>query len=202
MSVPPPGPWAAPRPAGPAPLHLPQHDASPGQAASRFFRKFADFSGRASRSEYWWWALISFGISVVLQVVGSLVVGASPLPVASSALPDLRSLLLPLVPSLVWSLVVLVPSIALTVRRLHDTNRSGWWYLAVLPSLAGAALQLVAIGSLDEQRLAGGDLGGLPVAPLVGGLVLSLVGAVGAVVVLVFLILGPDPRGARFDRRG
>ena len=138
---------------------------------------------------------------MVLQVVGSLVVGGSPLPAASSTLPDLRTLLLPLIPGLVWSLVVLVPSIALTVRRPHDTNRSGWWYLMVLSSLAGVALQLVAVSSLDEQRLAGGDLGGLPVGPLVGGLVLSLVGAVGAVVVLVFLVLGPDPRGARFDRR-
>ncbi|GAA1848709.1 DUF805 domain-containing protein [Microlunatus capsulatus] len=206
MSFPPPGPppgaRTAPPPPGPAPLHLPQHDATPRQAAERFFRKYADFSGRATRSEYWWWTLIASVISAVLQVGGTLALGGTLLPGLDGTLPDLRTFLVPLIPSLVWSLAVLVPGIALTVRRLHDGNRSGWWYLAVLPSLAGSVLQLVAVSSMDEQRLAAGDLGGLALGPLIGGGVLSLVGLVGSIAVLVFLILGPDPRGVRFDRRG
>ncbi|SDS89138.1 Uncharacterized membrane protein YhaH, DUF805 family [Friedmanniella luteola] len=202
MPVPPPGSWPVPQPAGPAPLHLPQYDASIGQAASRFWRKFAVFSGRASRSEYWWWALISFVVSAVLQLAGSLATGGGLLLAGTTPAFDLRAVVRPLAPALVWSLVVLVPSIALTVRRLHDTNRSGWWYLVVLPGLAGSVLQLVAFSALDEQRLASGDLGGLALGPLVGGLVLSLVGIVGSIALLVFLVLGPDPRGARFDRRG
>ena len=198
MSVPPPQPWPVPRPTGPAPLDQPQYDATIGQSASRFWKKFAVFSGRASRSEYWWWVLISVGVAVVLQVLGTLAIGGG----FTTPRTDLREAFLPLVPSLVWSLVVLVPSIALTVRRLHDTNRSGWWYLLTLPSLAGAALQLVALGSMDADRLAAGDLaGGIAVGPLVAGLVLTLLGLIGSIVLLVFLVLGPDPRGARFDRR-
>lgn len=198
MSLPPPAPSSAPQPPGRAPLDQPQYDATIGQAASRFWRKFAVFSGRASRSEYWWWVLISVGVSVVLQVIGTAAIGGG---FAAPRL-DPAAVLLPLVPSLIWSLIILVPSIALAVRRLHDTNRSGWWYLLVLPSLVGAALQLVALGSMDAERLAAGDFaGGIAVGPLVAGLVLALLGLVGSIVLLVFLILGPDPRGARFDRR-
>lgn len=198
MSVPPPPFSTPPRPPGPAPLDQPQYDATIGQAASRFWKKFAVFSGRASRSEYWWWVLISVAVSVVLQTLGTLTTGGG---FATPRL-DPADVLLPLVPSLIWSLVVLVPSIALAVRRLHDTNRSGWWYLLVLPTLAGGALQLVALASADADRLAAGDFaGGIAVAPLVAGLVLALIGLVGSIVLLVFLILGPDPRGARFDRR-
>jgi len=198
MSLPPPQPSPAQQPPGPAPLDQPQYGATIGQAASRFWKKFAVFSGRASRSEYWWWVLISVAVSVVLQVIGTLTIGGG----FTAPRTDLREALVPLVPSLIWSLVVLVPSVALTVRRLHDTNRSGWWYLLALPSLAGAALQLVALGSMDVERLAAGDLaGGIAVGPLVASLVLTLLGLVGSIVMLVFLILGPDPRGARFDRR-
>ena len=188
-------------PAGPAPLHLPQYDATIGQAASRFWRKFAVFSGRASRSEYWWWALIAFGISLVLQVVGSVVFGGGVfLNYTGDVSLDLRQLLLPIVPSLVWSLVTLVPSLAVTVRRLHDTNRSGWWYLLSLPGLVALVPLLIGLASLDPERLAVGDTSGVAVGALVGGAALSLVGSIGGIIVLVFVILGPDPRGVRFDR--
>ena len=197
---PPYGGWP-PAPAGPAPLHLPQYDATIGQAASRFWRKFAVFSGRASRSEYWWWALIAFVVSMVLQVVGSLIFGGGFFLVDSSDTSlDLRQLLLPLAPSLLWSLVTLLPSLALTVRRLHDTNRSGWWYLLGLPALASLPPLLIGVASLDPDRLAAGDVGGVAVSALVIGAVLSLIGMIGGLIMLVFVILGPDPRGVRFDR--
>ena len=200
MSVHPSAPWSTPRPSGPAPLDQPQYDATIGQAASRFWRKFVTFSGRASRSEYWWWALISFVISLVLQLIGSLVLGGGLFGVSSPPTFDPRSFLVPLVPSLVWSLLVIVPSVALTVRRLHDTNRSGWWYLLSLPPLIGLPFQLVGFASLNPERMASGDFSGLALAPLVIGTILTLIGAVGSIAVLVFLILGPHPAGARFDR--
>lgn len=86
----PPGAWPVPGSADPAPLHLPQHDATIGQAASRFSRTYADFSRRAGRSEYWWWTLISVVVSVELQVIGYLAVGGRLVPGASSTFPDLR----------------------------------------------------------------------------------------------------------------
>ena len=196
---PPYGGWQ-PGPSGPAPLHLPQYDATIGQAASRFWRKFAVFSGRASRSEYWWWALIAFVISMVLQLVGSLVSGGGFFLDPADAGLNIRQVLLPAVPSLVWSLATVVPTLAVTVRRLHDTNRSGWWYLLVLPTLVALVPLVYGVLALTADQLGGGDVSGAAVGALIGALVLFLIGGIGGLVVLVFCILGPDPRGVRFDR--
>lgn len=198
---PPYGGWP-PGPSGPAPLHLPQYDATIQQAASRFWRKYAVFSGRASRSEYWWWALIAFGVSFVLQLVGNFAFGGSlfALDTTESSLSP-RTLLLPLLPVGIWYLATLVPSLAVLVRRLHDTNRSAAWLLLYLPSYVALVPLLIGLFSLDPERLAFGDTSGVAVGALVGGGVLSLVGAIGGLVLLVFSILGPDPRGVRFDRQ-
>ena len=69
------------------------------------FRKYFEFRGRASRAEYWWFVV--FGVSVN---VAAAVAGIRPLSYLVTAL-------------------LVVPQMAVTVRRLHDTNRSGWWIL-------------------------------------------------------------------------
>ena len=83
-------------------------------------RKYADFSGRATRAEYWWWVLattlVSFAIGAVDGVINFLMsaaigYGYSPL-------------------STIFSLAILLPNLAVTCRRLHDIGRSGWWQLA------------------------------------------------------------------------
>ena len=86
-------------------------------------KKYADFSGRARRREYWMFVLINFLIGCALGVIGALVHGLVFL-------------------SWVYSLAVLVPSIAVSVRRLHDTGRSGWWLLIGLIPLIGALILL------------------------------------------------------------
>jgi uncharacterized membrane protein YhaH (DUF805 family) len=91
-------------------------------------RKYAVFEGRARRMEYWMFVLINCLIVVVLSVVDT-VVGLFSLGNSIGALTGLY-----------W-LVVLVPSVAVTVRRLHDTDRSGWWaLLALLPVLGTIVL--------------------------------------------------------------
>ena len=98
-------------------------------------RKFADFNGRARRSEYWLFYLFSVVVSFVLGFVGNMVLGgADPSnPFAAGGF----------ILQMIWALILLVPSIAVGVRRLHDTDRSGWWLLIALIPFIGAIVLIV-----------------------------------------------------------
>ncbi|MGW1198048.1 DUF805 domain-containing protein [Streptomyces sp. NPDC002536] len=87
-------------------------------------KKYAVFSGRARRQEYWMFTLISIVISIVLTVADA-VLGTNS------------------VIGTVFSLAILLPSLAVTVRRLHDTDRSGWWVLFGLIPVVGWIVLLV-----------------------------------------------------------
>ncbi|BCW68999.1 DUF805 domain-containing protein [Arthrobacter sp. NicSoilB8] len=118
------------------------------------FKKYATFSGRASRSEYWWWALVSGLVSLVLNAC-TLVAGSA----GATLRPDGTSVPGPgyvvgLILSVIISLAIIVPSLALSVRRLHDTNMSGWMYLLILIPLVGpiVIIILMATGSKPEGQ--------------------------------------------------
>lgn len=104
-----------------------------GQKPVRWFleplKKYADFSGRARRSEYWWFSMFTTTISLFLGFVEGMM----------GVAPDSKYSLF----AGVWCLAIMVPSIAVTVRRLHDTNRSGWWFLISLIPIVGAIVLLV-----------------------------------------------------------
>ena len=168
--VPGPPPWGPP---GPVPLDQPQYDATVGQAVSRFWRKYTVFAGRASRSEFWWWYLVSFVVSAVLGMVGLVVAGGPVTDPADFSLFGAQVL----VPQ-VWSVLTLVGMVALSVRRLHDSGRSGWWYLLSLASVLSSVLLLVAPTQLEPEQLAVGDVSSSAVGPLVAGVVVGLVGLV------------------------
>lgn len=93
-------------------------------------KKYAVFSGRAQRKELWMFVLISVLISIALTVVDM----ATGLYNAESGIGTL---------STIYGLAVLIPSIAVGVRRLHDTSRSGWWILISLIPLIGAIVLIV-----------------------------------------------------------
>jgi uncharacterized membrane protein YhaH (DUF805 family) len=96
-------------------------------------KRYADFQGRSRRMEYWMFALfIWICYAVIFALVYALGGGGSE-PSAASAL---LSMILG-----IFALGIIVPSIAVTVRRLHDTDRSGWWILiSFLPFLGGLVL--------------------------------------------------------------
>jgi uncharacterized membrane protein YhaH (DUF805 family) len=113
-----------PRPPVTDPSVGPLRGATFGQAVQRFFQRYAQFRGRASRSEFWWWYLASVIIEGVLQGLGR----------SSNGFNLLAGL---------FSLAILVPQFALGARRLHDTNRSGWWQLLGLIPIVGWIILLV-----------------------------------------------------------
>ena len=98
--------------------------------------KYATFSGRASRSEYWWGYLGYVVIATVLQIVA--LVGAAALLNVNESLAGL-ALLVPML-ALVG---MIIPSIAVSVRRLHDTGKSGWMLLIIMIPCIGFILWIV-----------------------------------------------------------
>lgn len=93
-------------------------------------KKYAVFSGRARRKEYWYFVLFNIIISFVLGFVDG-VTGSFSTEAGMGLLGGL------------YTLAILIPSLALTARRLHDTDHSGWWLLVSLIPLIGVIVLLV-----------------------------------------------------------
>ncbi|MGQ0595068.1 MAG: DUF805 domain-containing protein [Gammaproteobacteria bacterium] len=100
-------------------------------------KKYAMFKGRARREEYWYFVLFNTLITIGLGMIDGVTGLFSP----EAGVGLLSGL---------YSLAVLIPSIAVSVRRLHDTDRSGWWLLISLVPLVGAIVLLVFL-VLDSQ---------------------------------------------------
>lgn len=104
-------------------------------AYKRFWKNYVNFNGRSTRSDYWFVILDNFIIGFVLGLLVAFV-------------PKLAFL------STLYSLVALIPGIALVIRRLHDINKSGWTYLMLLIPLVGWIIMLVflCMPSVNENN--------------------------------------------------
>lgn len=102
----------------------------------KVIRNYAYFGGRARRSEYWYFTLVSIGISVAIQLTGGIL-GAILHPIGLGGISFLFGGIAAL-----YGLAVLVPSVAVGVRRLHDTGRSGWWLLISLVPVIGILVMI------------------------------------------------------------
>ena len=128
---PPPPPSAPPPPPPSGPAYAGQSTPTrpPGSPLIGYWKlvvleRYAKFDGRAARPEFWWFALANFIIEVVLQILS-------------------RATVLFGIVLLAYVLAVLVPSIAVGIRRLHDTDKSGWFLLLGLIPLIGAIILIV-----------------------------------------------------------
>jgi uncharacterized membrane protein YhaH (DUF805 family) len=138
-----------PSPQPQAPQYQPRVQATPMMdpitAIKTCFKKYFDFKGRARRSEFWWFALFVLLVSTVLSYLSAFVPGISYV-------------------SAVFALATYIPLFAALTRRLHDTNRSGWWvaimavfYICYLGStlyLVGPNLEMFSQGGGDMMAMA------------------------------------------------
>ena len=118
------------------------------------FQKYIDFSGRASRSEYWWFFLFT----LIVRILTGWIPGVG----------------------FVVTLVLLLPSLSATVRRLHDTNRTGWWLLMPI----GITIAAVVVGVILS----------FVVGPFLGVGIAVLGSIAGFVSLLMFLVQPGDPQ--------
>ena len=154
--------------------------------------KYADFTGRAPRAEYWWYILGLVVVAIVLSIVESIF--------------GVKGMILGIWGPLtgLFILATIVPSLAAGARRLHDTNRSGWWqWLVYVPY----ALMIVLGGAaIAGGAAAGGTMGAIAGAGIAG--LLGLLALVCGIILLVFMVLpgqpgqnryGPNPYGEAGD---
>lgn len=130
-------------PAGVDPLDLPYPGAGPVLAVKRFFQNYAKFSGRASRSEFWWVQLVFIVVYVVLGGFGLALGSASSVQRPDGNYEPGPAFIPFAVLLVIISLASIVPNIALTVRRLHDANMPGLLYLITFFPYLGSFVLLI-----------------------------------------------------------
>ena len=132
-----------------------------GQAIKSVLSQYATFTGRARRAEYWWFYLFSLLVSLPVQIFFFVMYLAAFAPVFENTEPngqysefafddvDWGLFFVGIVPVIVVGLAFFLPSLAVLVRRLHDTGRSGWWcFIAFIP---GASIVLLVFAVLDGE---------------------------------------------------
>ncbi|MBW0118174.1 DUF805 domain-containing protein [Pseudonocardia abyssalis] len=112
----------------------------------KVIKQYVDFSGRARRTEYWMFALFNAIAVIVLSAIDGFVLGSGAFAASAGAGSAGLSFNLGILGT-IYSLAVLLPGLGVAVRRLHDTNRSGWWLLIGLIPVIGAIVLIVFLVS-------------------------------------------------------
>jgi uncharacterized membrane protein YhaH (DUF805 family) len=122
------------------------------EAIQAGFRNYVNFGARASRSEYWWWVLF-----IIILVIATSLVDMAIAP--GSTIQPLTT---------IAYLATFLPGLAVSIRRLHDTDHSGWWILLGFVPLIGAIVLLVwfcSRGTIGTNRFGPDPLGGIESIP-------------------------------------
>jgi uncharacterized membrane protein YhaH (DUF805 family) len=117
-----------------------------GQAIASGFKNYVSWKGRATRAEYWWWTLFVFIVELPFSIIYN-VASQGELQKAMESGDQAATLAATFGPAywllLLVSLVFFLPSLAVTIRRLHDIDRSGGWFWIILVPFAGSIVLLV-----------------------------------------------------------
>lgn len=184
---------------GDHPLGLPYYGCPMGDAVIRFFQNYAKFSGRASRSEFWWVMLATVIASTIFVIL-------------SAGFPGIMGNVFAIL-FIVFELLVIIPSLALMTRRAHDSNMSGWWVFgyyaanALTGSLAASAfIQALTPSKMIVIENSNNSVAALSQMSINSGAVTmmgvsSLLSLVTFILFLVITLRKPRPEGVRFDKQ-
>jgi uncharacterized membrane protein YhaH (DUF805 family) len=98
-----------------------------GEAIQSAFSNYVNFSGRAQRSAFWYWVLFGFIGGIVVSILDLSIFGTESYTPLST----------------LWTLGTLLPALAVSARRLHDINRSGWWILLSFIPIVGIIILII-----------------------------------------------------------
>ena len=157
------------------PRWMPWYGISFPQAIVRFFAKYGTFGGRASRGEFWWAMLFLRLVDLACNLVG---------PTLRDGFGEILSNL--------WGLATLIPTLAISIRRLHDSNHPGTW----LALIYGLIFLGGGISGLDSLFIRDAAATGTVNLLHTLGLITSLAGLV---IALVLFTAASDPEGAQYD---
>jgi uncharacterized membrane protein YhaH (DUF805 family) len=168
-------------------------------------KRYADFNGRSQRMEYWMFYLFNFLIGIVFAILTTVLGGTAAIAGnESTALAAGGAVGVISIAQLIVNLGLLIPTLAVSVRRLHDTDRSGWWLLAPLAGLPVFLIGLAGTGISVLQPGGTPNFGGMFAILAIGGLLTLGFG----IMVFVFTCLdgtrgpnrfGPDPKDPNGD---
>lgn len=108
------------------------------EAVAICLNKYADFTGRACRAEYWYWGLLMFLAFIAYWGLANITMGNIITYSYNENTFGTVTIIY-----WIWCLAMLLPSLAVTVRRLHDIGKSGWWYFIALIPIIGGILLLI-----------------------------------------------------------
>jgi uncharacterized membrane protein YhaH (DUF805 family) len=163
-------------------------------------KRYAEFSGRSRRMEYWMFQLFMFLVYMAMMVLmmvlggGAMMSGGDPsaMMAAGGAALIIGGFYM------LFALAMFIPALAVSVRRLHDTNRSGWWILAPLSGYVIMLIGAMTAGTGDNAGIGG-------ILAMIGMVMVIGLG----ITLLVFMFLegtrgpnqyGPDPKGEALDQ--
>ncbi|MEM1105776.1 MAG: DUF805 domain-containing protein [Pseudomonadota bacterium] len=128
-----------------------------GEAVGLFFKNYATFNGRSRRAEYWWPSLMFLLAYLAFFIATAGLSGAGD---AGALIAGLVG-----VAFLVFGVAIIIPSIAVSIRRLHDRDMSGWWYLLILVPFGSLVLLIFFVmpGTKGPNKY-GPDPKGVPAA--------------------------------------
>jgi uncharacterized membrane protein YhaH (DUF805 family) len=150
------------------------------KAVKQAFKNYANFGGRASRSEFWWFVLFMVATSVAISIITEVGISTSEDPQLWNTLAQVGTIM-----TIVWFLATILPVSAIWFRRLHDSNKSGWWYSLTAASGIGGFI-LFALSALQNEIL------------FAAGMAFGLLSGIGGLVLLVFALLPSTPGSNRY----
>ncbi|SCC80589.1 Uncharacterized membrane protein YhaH, DUF805 family [Bifidobacterium commune] len=172
------------------PLNKPFYGCPPPEAIKRFFVKYANFKGRASRSEFWWIILFIFVVKIIISLINSIILDTDESFIDT-----------------IWSIAIFIPFLSLNVRRLHDTNKSGWWLLlpaaiTFVCTVTMVVLLLFAgyhVSSLSDTDIAQDIANSAAIGLIIGAFILLICYLASFVIYIVFMSIAQKPEGVRYD---